>query len=93
VQVRGFGLEIIGLLLVLIGSVILGVVYWRAKVLPRLVAAMLILAGPGGILLSVWIVGHIPSGPMLMFCCAWVALGFLLLTGRGISDGELTRVS
>ena len=62
VQVRGFGLEIIGILLILVGSVMFGVVYWRAKVLPRLVAAMSILAGPGGILLSVVVVGHIPSG-------------------------------
>jgi hypothetical protein len=90
-QVRGFGIEIIGLLLLLIGSVVLGAASLRSHALPRLVALMLILAGPSGVLLSALV--HVPSGTMLVFCCAWVTLGWLLLTGRGISDGRPTRVS
>jgi hypothetical protein len=47
VQVMGFGIEIIGLLLVLCGSFVLGLTYRRANVLPSLVAWLLIVAGPG----------------------------------------------
>ena len=79
VQITGYGLEMTGILLVLLGSVLLGLSYRRTNVLPRLVPWLLITAGPGGILLSLV---HIPSGAMLLFCCAWVVLGYLLLTGR-----------
>jgi hypothetical protein len=79
VQAGGFIIEMLGLLLLVVGSVILGVTYLRAKVLPRWLAWMLILAGPGGVLLSAL---HAPSGTMLLFCSAWVALGYLLWSGR-----------
>jgi hypothetical protein len=79
VQITGFGFEMIGLLLVVFGSTLLGLHYRRANVVPAWVAWLFIAAGPGGILLSF---AHIPSGTMLLFCCAWVVLGYLLLTGR-----------
>ena len=78
-QITGFGFEMIGLLLVVLGSMLLGLHYRRANVVPALVDWLLIAAGPGGILLSLV---HIPSGTMLLFCCAWVVLGYLLLTVR-----------
>ncbi len=85
-QLQGFGIEGLGLLLVLLGSVMLGVIYLRARVLPSLVSWILIAAGPGGILLTFLV--HAPSGTLLLFCCAWVILGYLLLAGRGISTGH-----
>ena len=78
VQGKGFAIELLGLLLILIGSVVLGVAYLRANALPRLVPWMLIAAGPGGLVFTF----HVPSGTMLLFCCAWVVLGYLLLTGK-----------
>lgn len=90
-QGTGFGIELLGLLLVLIGSVVLGVVYLQANVSPKLVAGLLIAAGPGGLILFGL---HAPSGTLLLFCCAWVILGYLLLAGRGISTGQQSaRVS
>lgn len=80
VQAGGFGIEMLGLLLLLIGSVILGVTYLRASVLPRLPAWLLILAGPGGVLLSAL---HAPGGTMLLFCFAWIAIGYALWAGKG----------
>jgi hypothetical protein len=62
VQSTGFGIEVLGLLLVLIGSVVLGVTYLQANVRPKLVAWLLIAAGPGGLLLSGL---HAPSGTLL----------------------------
>jgi hypothetical protein len=79
VQITGYGFEMTGLLLVVLGSFLLGLHYRRANVVPALVAWLLIAAGPGGILLSLV---HIPSGAMLLFCCTWMVLGYLLLTGR-----------
>jgi hypothetical protein len=40
---------------------------------------LLIAAGPAGLVLSV---PHIPGGTMLLFCCAWVVPGYLLLMGK-----------
>ena len=78
-QITGFGLEMTGILVVLLGSVLLGLSYRRTNALPRLVPWLLIAAGPGGLVLFFV---HVPSGAMLLFCCAWVVLGYLLLTGR-----------
>jgi hypothetical protein len=47
VQITGYGLEMTGILLVLLGSVLLGLSYRRTNVLPRLVPWLLITAGPG----------------------------------------------
>jgi hypothetical protein len=82
VQMQGFGIEMLGLMLVLFGSVAFGLTYRRANILPTLVVWLLIAAGPGGILFSILL--HAPSGTMLVFCCAWVVLGYLLLLGRDV---------
>jgi hypothetical protein len=89
-QITGFGLEITGILLALLGSVLLGLAYRRTNVLPRSVPWLLIAAGPLGLPLS-WV--HIPSGAMLLFCCAWVVLGYLLLTGRVPSTNRPSEAS
>jgi hypothetical protein len=91
VQMQGFGIELLGLMLVLFGSVAFGLTYRRASVLPSLVAWLLIAAGPGGILFSILL--HAPSGTLLLFCCAWVVLGYLLLTGRVASAEQTSRIS
>lgn len=85
-QVGGFSIEVMGLLLVLLGSVLLGLTHRRTNVLPRLVSWLLIAAGPGGILFTFL---HAPSGTMLLFCCAWVVLGYLMLT-RKVAPAEQT---
>ena len=79
-QAGGVIIEVVGLFLLLVGSVILGVTYLRANLLPRLLAWLLILAGPVGLLLSFAL--HFPSGTMLLFCVAWVVLGYTLWSGR-----------
>jgi hypothetical protein len=90
VQVTGYFIEIGGLLLVVLGSVLLGLTYRRANVVSAVVAWLLFAAGPGGILLSFL---HIPSGTMLLFCCAWVVLGYLLLMGRVASAEQHSRAT
>ncbi len=90
VQADGFIIEMLGLLLLLVGSVILGVTYLRANVLPRLLAWLLILAGPGGVLLSAL---HAPSGTMLLFCVVWVVLGYALWSGRSAAAEHPSHVN
>ena len=75
VQAGGFLLEMLGLLILLFGSVSLGVDYLRANVPPRWFAWLLVLSGPGSLLLSAL---HAPSGTMLLFCLAWLGMGYLL---------------
>jgi hypothetical protein len=89
-QVKGFTVEIAGLVLVLFGSVAFGIIYRRANVLPRFMPWLLIAAGPAGLVLSI---PHIPSGTMFLFCCAWVVLGYLLLTGKVASAQQRVRVT
>ena len=89
-RVKGFTIEICGLLLVLFGSVAFGLVYRRANFLPRFMPWLLIAAGPLGVVLSI---PHIPSGTMFLFCCAWVVLGYLLLTGKVASAQQPVRVT
>lgn len=91
VQMQGFGIELLGLMLVIFGSVAFGLTYRRTNVLPRLVSWLLIAAGPGGILLSILL--HAPSGTLLLFCYAWVVLGYLLLTEKIASAEQPSRVS
>jgi hypothetical protein len=91
VQSGGVIVEVLGLLLLLVGSVILGVTYLRANVLPRLLAWLLILAGPGGVLLSFAL--HFPSGTMLLFCVAWVVLGYTLWSGRSAAAEHPSHVN
>jgi hypothetical protein len=89
-QIKGFGVEIAGLVVVLFGSVAFGVIYRRANVLPRFMPWLLIAAGPVGLVLSI---PHIPSGTMFLFCCAWVVLGYLLLNGKIGSAQRPVRVT
>jgi hypothetical protein len=90
VQVTGFGIELFGLLFVVLGSLLLGLNYRRTKVVPALVAWLLIAAAPGGLLLTFV---HAPSGTMFLFCCAWVVMGYLLLTGKVASAERPSRVN
>ena len=87
-QVKGFSVEICGLMLVLFGSIALGFIYRKANVLPKFMSWLLIAAGPVGLVLSI---PHVPSGTMFVFCCAWVVLGYLLLTGKVASVEQPVR--
>ncbi len=88
-QAAGFGVEMLGLLLLLIGSMILGIAYLRTDVLSSWLAWLLILAGPGGVVLSAL---HVPSGTMLLFCCAWVTVGYMLWSGSSALAQQPARV-
>ncbi len=68
----------LGLLLLLVGSTLYGVALLVARAVPAWAGWLLVAAGPGGVLLTVLWVGHIPSGPTLPFALAWIVLGYAL---------------
>ena len=73
----GWGVELAGLLILLVGTTLFGIATKRAKQIPAWSAWLLIIAGPGAIV-ATGLIGHIPSGPTFLFACAWVVLGYLL---------------
>lgn len=72
---------VLGMLLLTIGSAMLGVALLRAGTSFRLGAWLLVLAVPGFALLGFLGFGNISSGPALWFCFAWLALGSSLRSG------------
>jgi hypothetical protein len=80
----GFTLELVGLLVLLIGTTIFGSATVRARRIPTWSAWLLIIAGPGA-LPATWFIGHLPSGPTFLFAFAWVIIGYMLWQGKGKS--------
>lgn len=77
---------VLGLLLLLAGSTMLGIALLRAGTMTRLGAWLLILSLPGIVLLTLAGFGNIPSGPALWFSLAWLVLGYALWTRGGTPD-------
>jgi len=69
-----FTVEGLGILVLLVGALLVGVSARRTRVLPAPVALLLILALPLAFI-GTFLIGHLPSGPMLGVSAAWVGLG------------------
>jgi hypothetical protein len=83
VDTLGFLLgTVLGLLLLVAGSALLGIGLLRAGTPPRLGAWLLVLALPGIPLLTLLGFGNAPSGPTLWFCFVWLVLGWSLWSSR-----------
>ena len=81
-----FAVTLLGLLLLLIASVLLGAAALRSTALPRWSAWVLMIASPLGVVLSFWGVKHIPSAPMLPLGIAWGLAGYSLWNQRELSE-------
>ena len=75
-----FVLSLLGLLVLAAGTTLYGLVLRRSRMVPRMVD-WLFLFGLPGIFIGQWLIGHIPSGPMLPFALAWLVLGASLWRG------------
>ena len=73
--------ELFGSLILLVGFVLLGVGFWKSKALPRWASLPMIVAGPGLVPVMV-VLPHAPSGFLLLFHVAWVAVGYVLWSGK-----------
>ena len=85
---------ILGFLLLVVGSTMLGVDLLRSGTPPtRLGAWLLALCLPGSIVVLLIGFGNIPSGPALWFCFTGLVLGYVLWSHRGTpTEQQPTRV-
>lgn len=75
-----FTVEGLGILVLLVGTLLVGIGARRTADLPTPVALLLILALPLACI-GTFLIGHLPSGPMVGVCAAWVGLGFSMRSG------------
>ena len=81
------------MLLLMVGSTVLGIALLRAGTATRFGAWLLALSLLGTILLTLIGFGNLPSGPALWFCFAWLVLGYVLWSRRGTAAEQPSRVS
>jgi hypothetical protein len=89
----GFLLVLAATPLLVAGLVSLGVGLWRVDAVPRWFSLAMVGAGIGTIPVMLFLVFHLPSGPLLTFHIASVTLGYVLWSSRGVLAGQRSRVS
>ena len=84
--------SLLGLLLLVVGSVLAGVAWLRRPGTPRWGAWLALAAVPGIVLLGLLGFGNLPSMPIAWFCIVWLALGgFLAGQGSRATTGSPSR--
>ena len=78
---------LLGTLIYIVGSVLLGITILRTRVLPRWSGWVLIIAPTLGIVLGLWQVKHLPSALVLPVGLGWILLGYALWSGNGEPAG------
>jgi hypothetical protein len=76
---------LLGTLVYIVGSVILGRAILRTRVLPRWSGWTLIVAPTLGIVLGLLVVIHLPSALVLPVGIGWILTGYAIWSGRGAS--------
>lgn len=66
------------------GFILLGVGLLRASTLPLGVVLVMVGAAVGAFPVTFLLVDHVPGGPLLTFHVAWVVLGYVIWSGKGI---------
>jgi len=77
----GFPVEMLGLLVLALGSTAYGIALVRARVVPSWCGWMLVGCAPATVV-AMFLVGHLPSGPTLPLAIVCVPLGFMLVLTR-----------
>ena len=77
-----FWAVVVGTLFLMAGFPLLGVCLLRSAAVPRWSTLVMIGAGVGAPLV-IFSLPHVPSGFLLLFHAAWVAIGYLLWSGEG----------
>jgi hypothetical protein len=78
----GFVIELLGLLILSIGTAVYGVGLLRGGVVPRWCGWLLVSCLPA-VFIIFPLIGHIPSGPTLPIAVAWLMVGSMLLLKKG----------
>ena len=74
---------LVGTLVYMVGSVMLGRAILRTTVLPRWAGWALIVAPTLGIVLGLFVVIHLPSALVLPVGLGWIMIGYALWSGKG----------
>lgn len=82
---NGFALELIGFLLIMIGTPILGRALRREAGVSRTKAIAIALIGPVGVVAGVAINGHLPGGPAMPMIVTAMIIGI-----TGLPDADRT---
>jgi hypothetical protein len=80
----GFWTAIVATPFLAAGFVLLGVGWWRMGAVPLWITLTMVGAAVGTFPIMFFVVEHWPSGPLLLFHVTWVALGYLLWSGRSV---------
>ena len=83
----GYAVHMMGMNVLLVGSVMMGLSALRRRLLPRSVAWLFILAAPGAVAMSLTLLPTSPSGGLWVFSAAMVVLGASLGRGHGSRVG------
>ena len=87
-----FWAVVIGTPLLMAGFTLLGIGLRRLGALPRWTALVMIGAGVGTPL-AIILLPHVPSGFLVLFHVAWVALGYVLFSDKDVAAAQpLPRV-
>lgn len=78
-----WGIELLGLLTLMIGASVYGAALLRSSVIPSWSAWLLVACGPG-VFVVFPLIGHVPSGPTFLFAVSWLVVGGMLLFKRGV---------
>lgn len=84
---------LLGTLVYMVGSVLLGIAILRSRVLPRWSGWTLIIAPTLGVASGLWLVKHLPSGLVLPVGLGWILLGYALWWEDSVSVRREGRVS
>jgi hypothetical protein len=79
---RAYAAHMMGMNLVMAGSLTLGVAGLRRKVMPRWMAWLFVLVFPAAVAASVTLLPTTPSGALWLFCVAMVAIGYTMAAPR-----------
>jgi hypothetical protein len=82
----GYAVHMMGMNLVLVGSVMTGIAGLRRRILPRWLAWLFVLVAPAAVGLSLTVLPTSPSGGLSMFHVTMIAVGWLLLRSGRIAS-------
>jgi len=89
----GFMLEIVATPLLLAGFVVLAIGLRKAGDVPRWIGFILVGAVAGTFPVTFFWINHMPGGPLLLLHAAWVVIGYVLWSGRGVFSEQPAHVT
>jgi hypothetical protein len=84
----GFLAQLVATPVLLVGFAVLGVGLGKEEAVPRWAALVMVGAVVGTFPVTLLMVNHVPGGPLELLHAAWVALGYVLFSERGLTAAQ-----